>query len=134
MKSLEGGLNPDDLSSEKHLYGGAFELDFIPLHFRRGIRHAGTDSHIELPTMLGQVTTDPARSPSPSGPAPMDTGIVDGMNDPIDVKDREGFGRSHLFDDSLTRLHIDHAGHLYEGSPCSPHSFVSMIMFSQTGF
>jgi hypothetical protein len=25
MKSLEGGLNPDDLSPEKHLYGGAFE-------------------------------------------------------------------------------------------------------------
>jgi hypothetical protein len=68
MKSLEAGLNPDHLSSERHLYGGAFELDFIPLHFRRGIRHTGTDSHIELPTMPGQVTTDPARFLSPSGP------------------------------------------------------------------
>ena len=68
MKSLEGGLNPDHLSSERHRYGGTFELDFIPLHFRRGIRHAGTGSHIELPTI-----------------------VLDGVNSPIDVKDRECF-------------------------------------------
>ena len=55
MKSLEGGLNPDHLSSERHLYGGAFELDFILFYFRRGIRRAGTGSHIELLTMPGHI-------------------------------------------------------------------------------
>jgi hypothetical protein len=91
MKSLEGGLNPDHLSLEGHLYGGALELDFIPLHFRRGIHYAGTGCHIELPTVPGQVTTDPMRFPSPSGPVPMDTDIVDRVNGPIDDKDRECF-------------------------------------------
>jgi hypothetical protein len=63
MKSLEGGLNPDHLSSERHLYGGAFELDFILFYFRRGIRRAGTGSHIELLTMRGQIMADPTRLP-----------------------------------------------------------------------
>ena len=91
MKSLEGGLNPDHLSSERHVYGGTFELDFIPLHFRRGIRHTGTGSHIELPTMPGAGYDRSYEVSLSEWAAPMDTGVMDGVNGPIDVKDRECF-------------------------------------------
>lgn len=91
MKSLEGGLNPDHLGSERHLYGGTFELDFIPLHFRRGIRHTGTGSHIELPTMPGAGDDRSYEVSLSEWAAPMDTGVMDGVNGPIDVRDRECF-------------------------------------------
>jgi hypothetical protein len=76
MKSLEGGLNPDHLSSARHLYIGAFELDFIPLYFRRGIRRAGTGSHIELPTMPGAGYDRSYEVSLSEWAALMDTGVM----------------------------------------------------------
>ena len=76
MKNLEGGLNPDHLSSERHVYGGTFELDFIPFHFRRGIRHTGTGSHIELPTMPGAGYDRSYEVSLSEWAAPMDTGVL----------------------------------------------------------
>jgi hypothetical protein len=131
MKSLEGGLNPDHLSSERHLYGGAFELDFISLHFRRKIRHADTGSHIELPTMPRHVTTDPTRLPSPSGPAPMHTGIVRGVADVIHVKNREGFA-VHLFNNAVARRNIECAG-LPVMALIAYSVLLFSVMLSQTG-
>lgn len=84
------------------------------------------------PLCQGQVTTDPLRSPSPDIPT-IDTGVLDRVDGPIDSEGRR-YVAVHLYDDPLIRPHINYAGHLYEGSHCSPHSFVSTIMFSQTGF
>ena len=119
MKSLEGGLNPDHLSSERHLYGGAFELDFILFYFRRGICRAGTGSHIELLTMPGLIMADPTRLPSPSGPAPMHTGIVRGMADFIHVKNREVFA-VNLFNNAVARRDIE----------CASHPVIALIAYS----
>ena len=90
MKNLEGGLNPDHLSSERHVYGGTFELDFIPFHFRRGIRHADARGNIVLPAMP-RTGYDRSYEVLSEWAITMDIGVVDGVNGPIDVKDRECF-------------------------------------------
>ncbi len=82
----------------------------------------------------GQVTIDPTRFLSPSGlPQWIQVLCYEWRDGPIDSEGRT-YVAVHRYHDSLARPRINYTGHLYDSSHCSPHSFVSTIMFSQMGF
>src|SRR4029077_9231829 len=104
---------------EKHLHVGAFDLYFIPLHSRRGIRHAGARGDIVLPAVPGTGHDGPFEITLAERATTMDTGVVYSVKGAIDIKNREGFP-VHFQDDPLARFHIGCACHPHELSHCLP--------------
>src|SRR5262249_55204349 len=113
MQRVENRLNPYVVRSEQNLDVGAIDLHFIAIHFCGGIVHTSTGGHIVLPPMPGTSDDVSSEVAFTKGSTSVDTGVVNHIESPVHVKDRESLA-VHFRDDAVARIDICSGSHSYE--------------------
>ena len=129
----ESRLNPDVGRSEEHLDVGSFDFHVIPYDCCGGIVHASTGRHVVFPPMPWTGDDMPCEIAFAQGTATMDTGVVDHVERPIHIKDRESFS-VHFCHNTAAWFHIRSPRHTYELSHRRFRPFVCLLCFRKRVF